>query len=77
MKINIPWILSAALVLSACTGIARREDDQQQLDRYLRYAGAPIDQFTYLGRYDNWQAIGPNQLAVWTGMNDAFSSEGR
>jgi len=77
VKINIPWILPAALLLSACTAIARREDDQQQLDRYLRYAGAPIDQFTYLGRYDNCQAIGPSQPVVWTGMNDAFSSEGR
>jgi hypothetical protein len=77
VKINIRWILSAALLLSACTGIERREDDQQQLDRYLRYAGALIDQFTYLARYDNCQAPGPNQLVVWTGMNDAFSSDGR
>jgi hypothetical protein len=60
------------LLLSACSGIARRQDDQSQLDRYLQFAGAPIDHFTYLGRYDSWQALSRNQLVVWTSMNDAY-----
>ena len=63
---------SATLLLSACSGIARRQDGQPQLDRYLRYAGAPIDRFTYLGRYDSWQGLSRNQLVVWTSMNDAY-----
>jgi hypothetical protein len=65
-------LLLALLLLSACSGIARRQDGQSQLDRYLQYAGAPIDHFTYLGRYDSWQALSRNQLVVWTSMNDAY-----
>jgi hypothetical protein len=60
------------LLLSACSGIARRQDGQSQLDRYLQYAGSPIDHFTYLGRYDSWTALSHNQLVVWTSMNDAY-----
>jgi hypothetical protein len=68
-----PRLLSVALLLvSACSGIARRQDGQSQLDRYLQYAGAPVDHFTYLGRYDSWQALSRNQLVVWTSMNDAY-----
>jgi Family of unknown function (DUF6491) len=65
-------VLSATLLLAACSGIARRQDEQSQLDRYMRYAGAPIDHFTYLGRYDSWQALSRNQLVVWTSLNDAY-----
>jgi hypothetical protein len=65
-------LCSATLLLSACSGIERRQDGQSQRDRYLRYAGAPIDRFTYLGRYDSWQALSRNQLVVWTSMNDAY-----
>jgi Family of unknown function (DUF6491) len=63
---------STMLLLSACSGIARRQDGQSQLDRYLQYAGAPVDHFTYLGRFDSWQALSRNQLVVWTSMNDAY-----
>jgi hypothetical protein len=64
-------VLSATLLLLACSGIARRQDDQSQFDRNMRYAGAPIDHFTYLGRYDSW-LLSRNQLLVWTSPNDAY-----
>jgi Family of unknown function (DUF6491) len=60
------------LLLAACSGISRREDDQTRLDRYIRYAGPQIDHFTYLGRYDSWQVLGRDQLVIWTGLNDAY-----
>jgi Family of unknown function (DUF6491) len=61
-----------SLTLAACSGIPRQERDHEQLERYLKYAGPPVDRITYLGRYDGWQALARYQLIVWTGINDAY-----
>jgi hypothetical protein len=65
-------LLAAALITAACSGIPRRERDQETLDRYLRYAGPPVDHITYLGHYDNWQVVSPHQLVLFTNINDAY-----
>jgi hypothetical protein len=69
---NALVLLSAALITAACSGIPRRERDQETLDRYLRYAGPPVDQITYLGHYDNWQTVSPHQIVLFTNINDAY-----
>jgi hypothetical protein len=66
------WIAAVVVLLTACSGIPRQDRDQEQLDRYLRYAGPPVDHITYLGRYDRWTSLGQYQLVVWTGINDAY-----
>lgn len=65
-------LLAAALLAAGCSGIPRRQRDQEQLDRYLRYAGEPVDRITYLGHYDNWQSVSRYQLVLWTNINDAY-----
>lgn len=65
-------LLAAALLAAGCSGIPRRQRDQEQLDRYLRYAGEPVDHITYLGHYDNWQSVSRYQLVLWTNINDAY-----
>ena len=65
-------LLTVALLTVACSGIPRRERDQEQLDRYLRYAGPPVDRITYLGHYDNWQSVSRYQIVLWTNINDAY-----
>jgi Family of unknown function (DUF6491) len=70
--VNALVLLAAALIAAACSGIPRRERDQETLDRYLRYAGPPIDHITYLGHYDNWQTVAPHQLVLFTNINDAY-----
>ena len=73
MKSWKPILLLATAVLTAgCSGIPRRERDQEQLDRYLRYAKAPVDRITILGHYDNWQAVGQYQVVLWANINDAY-----
>jgi hypothetical protein len=69
---NVFVLCAAALITVACSGIPRRARDLAELDRYLQYAGPPVDHITYLGRYDNWQAVGQYQLVLWTGINDAY-----
>jgi hypothetical protein len=65
-------LLVAALLAAGCSGIPRRERDQEQLERYMRYAGEPVDHITYLGHYDNWQSVSRYQLVLWTNINDAY-----
>jgi hypothetical protein len=65
-------LLATALLTAGCSGIPRRERDQEQLDRYLRYAKAPVDRITILGHYDNWQAVGQYQVVLWANINDAY-----
>jgi len=45
---------------------------QQALARYSAYAGAPIDSFTWLGRFYSWEALGRDRLVVFTTPSDAY-----
>jgi len=66
------WLLPAFVLLTACSGIQLKERQDAQRSRYEAYAGAPVDQFTWLGRYDSWQPIGTNELVVWTTPFQAY-----
>jgi len=67
------WLLLSALaVVTACSGMRHRESDKVTLQRYNDYAGAPVESFSYLGRFDSWRALGRDKLVVWTGMNSAY-----
>jgi hypothetical protein len=72
MKHRIALILLTTTVLSACASQGPRERDAQAYELYRDFAGAPIDEFTYLGRYDGWRSLGKNVLAVQTTLSDAY-----
>jgi hypothetical protein len=72
LKIHGAWLLSATVLLSACSGIPLKQRQDELRARYEAYAGPPIEQFTYLGRYDSWQPIGTNELVVWTTISQAY-----
>jgi hypothetical protein len=63
---------AVTLLVTACSGIPQRTSDEQQLQQYLQYAGAPIDHFTYLSHYDSWRSLSRTQLVVWTTISDAY-----
>ena len=66
------WV-ACALMLVACSSVSQRAvKDQEERDRYVSYAGAPIEQFTYLGRFDSWNALSRSELVVFTTINDAY-----
>ena len=66
------WLLSAAAVLTACSGIPLKDRQDAQRARYESYAGSPIDSFTWLGRFESWEPIGTNEVVVWTTINQAY-----
>ena len=61
-----PWIvpLLAVFATAACASSPSHED--QQLALYRAHAGAPVRSFSYLGRFDRWEALGDTAVAVWT-----------
>ena len=72
LKFPGAWLLSATALLTACSGIPMKQRRDAQLARYEAYAGPPIEQFTYLGRYDSWQLMGTNELVIWTTPFQAY-----
>lgn len=72
LKLGGVWLLPAVAALTACSGIPLKERQDAQRARYEAYAGAPVDSFTWLGRYDSWQPIGTNEVVVWTTPNQAY-----
>jgi len=71
MQKIFPMLLLAALSLAAGCA-AHRMTLPEQRAQFLRYAGEPVRQITYLGRYDNWRALGDDAVVVWTTFNKAY-----
>jgi hypothetical protein len=75
LKLSGAWLLPAIALLAACasnSGIPLNQRDSAQRDRYLDYAGPPVDHFTYLGRYDGWQPLGRYEAVLFTNPSDAY-----
>src|SRR4051812_13623841 len=67
-------VLLAGCVLAACsvsTLADTRETEAANLARFQKYAGAPVENFTMWNMYQ-WQLLGPDTVAVWTGVNDVY-----
>jgi hypothetical protein len=64
--------LALAGVLAAPVALAQtRATQQQNLERFEKYAGAPIDEFDFWSLY-KWQLVGPEKVIVWSTINDAY-----
>lgn len=61
-----------AALVAACSSGGPRLSEAQERERYASYAQAPVDSFTWLGRFYNWQTLGDNQLVVFTTPSDAY-----
>ena len=71
--LSIGAAAAALALLAACaSGIPYHQDEQQVRDRYTAYAGPPIQSFTWLGRYDGWEALGKDELVVFTNPSEAY-----
>jgi hypothetical protein len=64
--------IALALALGACSGIPLHEREQALQQQYVDYAGAPIERFNYLGRFNSWTALSDSQLVVWPTINEAY-----
>jgi hypothetical protein len=58
-------------MLAGCAGGPPRVEHSETLDRYLDYAGEPIDRATSF-RLDSWELVGRDRIVLWTGVNEAY-----
>lgn len=70
MRTITALLVAAGLLAAGCA--THRMTDKQLHAQFLQYAGEPVHQFTYLGRYDSWQAVGPDTLVLWPTFNKAY-----
>jgi hypothetical protein len=72
MRRGLSLFALALAALSATSVQAQtRETQQHNLDRYLQFAGAPIDEFPFWSLYQ-WELVGPDQVVVWSTVNKAY-----
>ena len=75
MRTALKAVAAAALLiaaLGACGSTPRKQSDPAVRDRFAAYAGAPIDHFNWLGRFDSWQSVSRSELVVFTTPWDAY-----
>jgi hypothetical protein len=67
-------VLAALATLAACTVVPaeRPETVLPARARYLPYLGSPIDAFTWMMRFDGWEALSDSELVVFTGADTAY-----
>jgi len=58
-------------LLGGCAAAPQRSEPQTP-SRYDAYAGPPIDQFTWLGHFFSWEALGRDRAVVFTTPSDAY-----
>ena len=60
--------------LAACTAVPadRPGSDLPAKARYMPYLGAPIDSFTWMMRFDGWEALSDSELIVFMGADTAY-----
>jgi uncharacterized protein DUF6491 len=67
------YALAACALLSACAAGPQQKSSQDlALERYSAYAGPPIPSFWWPGRFDSWEALGKDHVAVFTTPFDAY-----
>ena len=59
-------------LMAGCVTASPAKSETATTETFMKYAGPPIDGFTYLGHYDGFRVLGGNDVAIWTTINDAY-----
>jgi hypothetical protein len=70
MKPRTPCICLAAILLTACSAMAPHES-RPLLERYMQYAGPPIQRFSYRDSDYGWQTAAADKVVVFVAQ-DAY-----
>ena len=66
-------VLGLLLAVSACTSTASYLERQEaELARFEKHAGEPIERIKAFQGVDQWQALSPLKLVIWTGVSRAY-----
>jgi hypothetical protein len=61
----------ASVLLAACAAGPTRVTSDQTLERYLGYAGEPVDRINAI-RIVSWEALSDDRIVLRTGPNEAY-----
>lgn len=64
--LNCVLSLCLLLQLGACADVPRDVRDQAELARFEAYAGAPVREIAYMGRYQGWKPLSRAEFVLWT-----------
>jgi hypothetical protein len=65
-------LMSVVGWMAGCVAPPPGKSTTATTETFLKYAGPPIDSFTYLGHYDSFRTLGGNDVAIWTTINDVY-----
>jgi len=67
-------VLAALTALAACTTVPadRPGTELPARARYMPYVGPPIDSFTWMLRFDGWEALSDSELIIFMGADTAY-----
>ncbi len=68
---RLPWLLTAALALVACSGNPPRERQAESLALYEAAAGEPVDSL-WFPRLHSWEPLGEDRLVIRTAPKRVF-----
>ncbi len=71
MKSIVASIGLAAMLASGLAQAQTRERQQEALEGYLPYAGAPIESFQFWN-LTQWELVGPEKVVVWPRLQEAY-----
>jgi siroheme synthase len=71
MRITFPVVVGLLAAVTCPAFADTPATEATNLARFEKYAGAPVENFTMWSMY-KWQNLGPDQLAVWTKVNEAY-----
>jgi hypothetical protein len=76
---TLAWLVVSSLTLSGCSTLLLLNRENSALEQFSRYAGAPIDSFTFQGKPwgrqgypDRFTILGNRQVVAWTGPEEAY-----
>jgi hypothetical protein len=65
-------LVAAVGLMAGCAGGAFSNSPAPTKDTFLKYAGPPIDRFTYLGHDEGFRTLGGEDVVIWTTISDAY-----
>lgn len=71
MNRKLSVLLVCAALVAGCAGGTGRMRGEDASQKYVDYAGAPVDSFTSFN-INGWTPVSRDQLVVWTGVNEAY-----
>jgi hypothetical protein len=75
LKVSLALAALAALAaLDACSAVPadRPGSDLPAKARYMPYVGVPLDRFTWMMRFDGWEALSDSELIIFLNPDNAY-----